>query len=317
MSANILWLALRYVRIGAVITGAIFHALACVAAENPVDANASSQASKTNGANLALTAKMVRGATAMVPLTAEAPAKLFLDPPVPEVLARGMMLIQFRTENLRVMPLIGPAAANVSPRIGHLHVRVDDSPWIWAHTSGDDLIVNRLTAGPHKIEVEMVNANHELLATEVVKFEVPQGAHTAAFPTEHDVNPELNAKDKYPSKLFVESPQPDKLARGVALIQCRTENAQITQVFGAAALGVTPRICHLHVTVDDARWRWAHTSDGPVVIGGLPPGPHKVLVELVNSEHKPIAHSIVTFVVPQSASEHHEPKAAGDKTAVK
>ena len=72
------------------------------------------------------------------------------------------------------MPVFGPAAASVSPRIGHLHVTVDDTPWHWAHTSNDPVIVAPLTPGPHKILLELVDANHMVLAQESVKFEVPK-----------------------------------------------------------------------------------------------------------------------------------------------
>lgn len=250
------------------------------------------------GENAPLTARLVRGEASMLPVADEPPAKLFVDPPLPHILKRGMVLMQFRTENLQVVPVFGPDAVRVSPRLGHLHVRVDDSPWAWSHTSGDDLIINRLTAGPHKIHIELANANHQILAKEVVQVEVPEGSHTAAFPHEHDLVSHLDSKDQSAAKLIVEPPPLDRLARGVAFIQFRTENAQIAPVFGTTALDVAPRICHLHVTVDGVRWRWAHTSNGPVILSGLPPGPHKVLIELVNANHKPIAHDLVSFEVP-------------------
>jgi hypothetical protein len=34
-----------------------------------------------------------------------------------------------RVENLRTLPVLGAAARNVSPRVGHVHVTVDDLPW--------------------------------------------------------------------------------------------------------------------------------------------------------------------------------------------
>jgi len=44
-------------------------------------------------------------------------------------LAQGRVVIQYRAENLRIVPVFGPAALNVLPRIGHIHVTVDDAPW--------------------------------------------------------------------------------------------------------------------------------------------------------------------------------------------
>ena len=42
------------------------------------------------------------------------------------------------------------------------------------------------------------------------------------------------------------------------------------------ALDVSPRIGHLHVAVDGASWVWADTGGGPIIVAGLPEGPHKV-----------------------------------------
>jgi len=44
-------------------------------------------------------------------------------------------------------------------RVGHLHVAIDGAPWVWAETSGGPLIVAGLPAGPHKLEITLVNAN--------------------------------------------------------------------------------------------------------------------------------------------------------------
>jgi hypothetical protein len=34
------------------------------------------------------------------------------------------------------VPAFGPKALDDSPRIGHIHVSVDDAPWHWADASG-------------------------------------------------------------------------------------------------------------------------------------------------------------------------------------
>jgi hypothetical protein len=97
-----------------------------------------------------------------------------------------------------------------------------------------------------------------------------------------------NAIETEPApKLIVDPPLPDRLARGVVQIQYRAENVHILPVFGAGALNVSPRVGHLHITVDDLPWHWADASDSNTVdIVGLPPGQHKVLIELVNAEHQ-------------------------------
>jgi len=59
-------------------------------------------------------------------------------------------------------------------------------------------------------------------------------------------------------------------------------------VFGPAALAVSPRIGHIHVTVDDASRHWLDASGVPVIINGLAPGGHKMLIQLANATHQPI-----------------------------
>jgi hypothetical protein len=78
-------------------------------------------------------ARQVRGAAPVVPLAAEPPARLVVDDPLPESLAQGRVVIQYHTENLRILPVFGPAALDISPRIGHLHITVDDAPWPALH----------------------------------------------------------------------------------------------------------------------------------------------------------------------------------------
>jgi len=103
-------------------------------------------------------------------------AKLVVDPPLAEPLSRGVAFIQYRTENLQVVPVFGPQAVNVSPRIGHLHVAVDAAQWVWADTSGGPIIIAGLPAGPHKAEITLVNANHQPLdRSVVVEFVIPGG----------------------------------------------------------------------------------------------------------------------------------------------
>ena len=85
----------------------------------------------------------------------------------------GRVVIQYRTENLHIVPVYGPAALAVSPRVGHLHVTVDDLPWHWLDASGEPLTLNGLPAGPHKIRVELANANHKIIDAQTVSFVVP------------------------------------------------------------------------------------------------------------------------------------------------
>ena len=106
-------------------------------------------------------------------------AKIVVDPPLAEPLSRGVVFIQYRTENLQIVPVFGVQAANVSPRIGHLHVAVDGAQWVWAETSSGPIIIAGLPAGPHKAEITLVNANHQPLdRSVVVEFMIPGGKMT-------------------------------------------------------------------------------------------------------------------------------------------
>jgi hypothetical protein len=71
-------------------------------------------------------AKDVRGASPYTEVNDEPPPKLIVDEPLPDGLPQGIVWIQYRTENCRILPVFGKEALKLSPRVGHLHVRVDD-----------------------------------------------------------------------------------------------------------------------------------------------------------------------------------------------
>lgn len=111
---------------------------------------------------------------AVIPLESEAAPRLVVYPALAEPLARGVVIIQHRTENMRIIPVFGKGAAEVSPRVGHLHVTVDDRPGTWAHTTGDPIIVVGLKPGVHKMLIELADPNHKILAGETVAVTVPE-----------------------------------------------------------------------------------------------------------------------------------------------
>jgi Family of unknown function (DUF6130) len=124
---------------------------------------------------VAQTAREVLGPAAVVPLTEQQPpARIIVDPPLAEPLSHGRVFIQYRAENLRIVPVFGPNALAVSPRIGHIHVSVDDAPWHWADASGEPLILVDLPPGPHKVQIILANANHQPLDQATVEFMVPE-----------------------------------------------------------------------------------------------------------------------------------------------
>ena len=62
----------------------------------------------------AQTARQVRGAAAVEPIANEPAGKIVVDPPLAEPLSRGLVVIQYRTDNLHIAPVFGPAALAVS-----------------------------------------------------------------------------------------------------------------------------------------------------------------------------------------------------------
>jgi Family of unknown function (DUF6130) len=89
----------------------------------------------------AKTARDVRGPSPLVALDHEGLPKLIVDPPLVEPLKERRVFIQYRTENLRVLPVFGAGALDVSPRIGHVHITVDDAPWHFIDASGETVVV--------------------------------------------------------------------------------------------------------------------------------------------------------------------------------
>jgi hypothetical protein len=86
----------------------------------------------------------------------------------------GVAIVHYCTQNLHLVPVFGPNALAVSPRVGHRHVTVDDAAWVWADASGHPRILMGLPPGPHTVRMELAAANHHILDTSVVTFVVPE-----------------------------------------------------------------------------------------------------------------------------------------------
>jgi len=250
----------------------------------------------------AQTARQVRGAAAVEPIANEPAGKIVVDPPLAEPLSRGRVVIQYRTENLHIAPVFGPAALAVSPRVGHIHVTVDDAMWVWADASGEPVILNGLAPGPHTVLLQLETANHQELDRGAVHFTIPNATHPGSTHGAES-RPASGTAPSHaaepPAKIIIDAPAPERLARGVVFLEYRTQNLQVVPVYGPAALAVSPRVGHIHVTVDDAAWHWADASGNPVIINGLLPGPHKVLIQLVNADHQPIDEGTVRLTIQQ------------------
>jgi hypothetical protein len=118
-------------------------------------------------------ARDFRGPSPLVAIEDEAAPRLIVDPPLAAPLARGRVFIQYRTENLRVVPVFGEGALDVSPRIGHIHVTVDNLPWHFVDASGETVILVGLPPGPHRVLIELADPTHRVIAAESVDFTLP------------------------------------------------------------------------------------------------------------------------------------------------
>jgi hypothetical protein len=124
----------------------------------------------------AQSAKEIRGASPYVAIEKEPAPKLIVDPPLPEGLALGVFWAQYRVENLRIAPVFGAGALQVSPRVGHLHITVDDLPWWWADASDNNTVdIANLPPGEHKVRIQLVDSNHNVFPGQEVTmtFTVP------------------------------------------------------------------------------------------------------------------------------------------------
>ncbi|TCN17245.1 hypothetical protein EV184_14020 [Sinorhizobium americanum] len=82
---------------------------------------------------------------------------------------------------MRIVPVFGKGAVSASPRIGHLHVIVDDLPWWWADASDNNTVdIANFPPGQHKVRIQLVDANHNA-------FPGREVTHTFTVP--HNVTP--------------------------------------------------------------------------------------------------------------------------------
>ena len=134
------------------------------------------------GSAPAQTAREIRGPSPYEQIENEPAPRLIVDPPLEETLKIGVFQAQYRVEYMRIVPIFGPGALSVSPRIGHLHIIVDDLPWWWADASDNNTVdVAGLPPGKHKVTIQLVNPNHEPVPGQikVLEFTVPHysGSH--------------------------------------------------------------------------------------------------------------------------------------------
>lgn len=218
----------------------------------------------------------------------EPPAKIAIDPPAADALSTGVVVVRYRTENLRVAPVFGLDALALTPRVGHIHVRVDNVPWVWAYASAEPVVIAGLAAGPHEVRLQLMNANHQWLDEGAVNFVVPEAQGTRT-PGTHGNDAIVSS-----AKILINPPAPEPLSRGVVFIRYRTENLNIGATTGSAQSG------HVKVRVDDASWWWADASGNPVIVQGLAPGRHRIQIQLADPDDHVVDHGTVDITIAAS-----------------
>ena len=121
----------------------------------------------------AQTAREIRGPSPLLAIPSEAPPRLIVDEPLAEPLAAGRVFIQYRAENMRIIPVFGAGALQVSPRIGHVHITVDGASWHFVDASGETIILVGLSQGPHKVLIELADPTHKVVDRQEVSFVIP------------------------------------------------------------------------------------------------------------------------------------------------
>src|SRR5262245_3669718 len=126
---------------------------------------------------LAASALLVGGAFAqstVVDVQNEPAVSLTVLPPLPGPLAQGVVFIPYRLENLRIVPVGGAAARGISPRVGHLHIQLDELPWQWAdYGASSTIILVGLPRGEHKVRIEAVDPEGKPFVARTITFTVP------------------------------------------------------------------------------------------------------------------------------------------------
>lgn len=156
---------------------ALFAATLLLTPPDRVLANQSIQTSSQTQTVTEASAKDIRGASPYVAIENEPAPKLIVDSPLPEGLVQGVYWAQYRVENLHIVPAFGTSSLQVSPRIGHLHVIVDDLPWWWADASDTNTVdIANLPPGQHKVKIQLVDSNHNVFPGQEVTqtFTIPK-----------------------------------------------------------------------------------------------------------------------------------------------
>ncbi|TWA26193.1 hypothetical protein FB004_103299 [Sinorhizobium medicae] len=126
------------------------------------------------GAGCTIVATGALAQSTVVPIDNEPTPRLTVEQPLPGPLAGGVVFIPYQVENLRILPVGGSATREVSPRVGHLHITVDDLPWAWAdYGQSNTIILVGMPRGQHKVLIEVVDGEGKVFTKQTVTFHSP------------------------------------------------------------------------------------------------------------------------------------------------
>lgn len=110
-------------------------------------------------------------AAAARPQAATEPAPLLtVDAPLAGPLSKGAVVVPFHVEHMQIVPVYGAAAAQVTPRVGHLHLTLDHAPWHWVQASSDLIVLQGLPPGSHTLQVDLADATHQVVDSRTIEF---------------------------------------------------------------------------------------------------------------------------------------------------
>jgi hypothetical protein len=120
----------------------------------------------------------------------------------------------------------------------------------------------------------------------------------------HDATSQAGASSQVEAtpKLTLLPLRADVLKDGYVYLPFKVENMTIlplyTEIHGADATKLRPKIGHLHVMVDHNGWNWIHALTDPIYFGPLSKGNHEVSIELVDAAHTVIEVQTVKIAIP-------------------
>ncbi len=118
-------------------------------------------------------AKDIRGSSPLVAIENEAPAKLIVDPPLPEPVGHGPRLHPISNrEFARSAGLWQGCYGSVAAHRPYSYHRRRPAVALCRCQRRNDNLVG-LDPGPHKVLIELADPTHKVITSETVKFTVP------------------------------------------------------------------------------------------------------------------------------------------------